>query len=73
MGEQLGKGKSLDEIVAGMEGVAEGVNTTEAVHNLAEQRGIEMPITAAVHAVLFEGKSPIEATTQLMDRPPKEE
>jgi glycerol-3-phosphate dehydrogenase (NAD(P)+) len=73
VGEQLGQGKSLDEIVAGMEGVAEGVNTTEAVHNLAEQRGIEMPITAAVHGVLFEGLSPIEATTRLMDRPRKEE
>jgi glycerol-3-phosphate dehydrogenase (NAD(P)+) len=56
-----------------MDAVAEGVNTTRSVHALAEQKGLELPITAAVHAVLFEGRSPLEATTSLMDRPPREE
>ena len=73
VGELLGQGKQLLDILAGMEGVAEGVNTTRSVYDLAEERGIEMPITAAVHAVLFESVSPLEATTALMDRPPREE
>jgi glycerol-3-phosphate dehydrogenase (NAD(P)+) len=73
VGERLGKSESLEQILASMDGVAEGINTTQAVHRLAEDRGIDMPITAAVHGVLFEGKSPLDATTELMDRPPKEE
>lgn len=73
VGERLGRGEQLDAILASMDAVAEGVNTTRSVHDLAGQRGIELPITAAVHAVLFEGQSPLEATTSLMDRPPKGE
>jgi glycerol-3-phosphate dehydrogenase (NAD(P)+) len=73
VGERLGRGESLDAIVGSMDAVAEGVNTTLSVHDLAERRGIEMPITDAVHAVLFEGRSPLDATTELMDRPPKGE
>ncbi|MEX0704525.1 MAG: NAD(P)H-dependent glycerol-3-phosphate dehydrogenase [Planctomycetales bacterium] len=73
VGEFLGRGQSLDEVLAGMDGVAEGVTTTRSVHELAQQRGIDMPITAEVHAVLFEGKSAAEATDDLMLRPPKGE
>ncbi|MCA9052746.1 MAG: NAD(P)-dependent glycerol-3-phosphate dehydrogenase [Planctomycetaceae bacterium] len=73
VGERLGQGESLDSILTGMDAVAEGVNTARSVHDLALSRGIEMPITAAIYSVLFEGKSPLEATTELMDRPPKEE
>jgi glycerol-3-phosphate dehydrogenase (NAD(P)+) len=73
VGERLGQGERIDAILGSMDSVAEGVNTTRSVHDLAEQRGIEMPITAAVYSVLFEGRSPLEATTSLMDRPPKEE
>jgi len=73
VGERLGRGEPLDQIVAEMNGVAEGVTTTRGVFELASQRGIEMPITAQVHAVLFEGRSPLEATTSLMLRPLKDE
>jgi glycerol-3-phosphate dehydrogenase (NAD(P)+) len=40
---------------------------------IAQQRGIEMPIVTEVHRVLFEGKSPVDATDSLMSRPPREE
>lgn len=73
VGERLGRGESLDEITAGMQGIAEGVNTTKSVFGMAQARGIEMPITEEVYAVLFEGKSPAEATTSLMLRPPRDE
>ncbi|MGD9855456.1 MAG: NAD(P)H-dependent glycerol-3-phosphate dehydrogenase [Planctomycetaceae bacterium] len=73
VGERLGKGETLAQITADMEAVAEGVNTTRSVYELAEQKGIEMPITSEIHAVLFDGKSPLEATQSLMQRPPKEE
>ncbi|MFO1094942.1 MAG: NAD(P)H-dependent glycerol-3-phosphate dehydrogenase [Planctomycetaceae bacterium] len=73
VGERLGKGESLDQIRRTMEAVAEGVNTTASVKDLAEERGVEMPITFEVHKVLFEGKSPVEATTSLMLRPPRDE
>jgi glycerol-3-phosphate dehydrogenase (NAD(P)+) len=73
VGEALGKGKKLDEIISGMEAVAEGVATTRSVHDLAERRGIDMPITAEVYRVLFEGKDPLEAVRDLMLRPHKAE
>lgn len=73
VGERLGKGESLEQIVSSMDAVAEGVNTTRAVKDLSDQRGIEMPITDEVYQVLFEGKSPDVATTSLMLRPPREE
>ena len=73
VGEQLGQGMSLADITASMQGIAEGVNTTRSVYDMAQERGIEMPITEEVYAVLFEGKSPAEATTSLMLRPPREE
>jgi glycerol-3-phosphate dehydrogenase (NAD(P)+) len=73
VGERLGKGETLAQITAHMEAVAEGVNTTRSVYDYAEQKGIDMPITREIHAVLFEGKSPLVATQSLMQRPPKEE
>ena len=73
VGERLGRGDSLDEILAGMESVAEGVTTARSVYGLAEQKGIEMPVTTEVYQVLFEGKSPAAATDSLMQRPPKGE
>lgn len=73
VGERLGQGESLDAILSSMDAVAEGVGTTQAIYGLAEQRGIEMPITAEVFAVLFEGKSPSEATDSLMQRPLRQE
>jgi glycerol-3-phosphate dehydrogenase (NAD(P)+) len=73
VGECLGKGQPLDQIVAEMSGIAEGITTTRSIAELAAKRGIEMPIAAEVFAVLFENKSPIKATTALMMRPPKDE
>jgi glycerol-3-phosphate dehydrogenase (NAD(P)+) len=73
VGERLGRGESLSEILDSMEAVAEGVTTAESVHGLAERQGIEMPITAEVFAVLFEDKPPAEATASLMLRPPRGE
>ena len=73
VGERLGKGESLQEILDSMDAVAEGVTTTHSVYELAEQEGIEMPITTEVFRVLFEGKSPAEATDSLMLRPTRNE
>jgi len=73
VGERLGRGETLAQIRADMEAVAEGVNTTRAVYEMAEQRGIEMPITGEVYQVLFEDKSPRDATTSLMLRPLRDE
>ena len=73
VGEQLGKGKSLNEITAGMNEVAEGIKTTLAVKQLADRAGLEMPITNEVKAVLYDGKSVRAAVDDLMRRPLKEE
>jgi glycerol-3-phosphate dehydrogenase (NAD(P)+) len=73
VGQELGRGRSLRDIVAGMNEVAEGVKTTQAVRQLADSTGVEMPITNEVHAVLYEGKSASNATSELMTRPLREE
>ena len=73
VGQELGKGRSLEEIEAGMSEVAEGVKTALAVKRLAERKGVEMPITNEVHAVLYERKPALEAAKELMTRPLKEE
>jgi len=74
VGVELGRGKKLPEIIAGMHGmVAEGVFTTSAAVGLAHARGVEMPITQQMHEILHEGKSPKEAIQQLMTRSGKSE
>ena len=73
VGVELAAGRSLDEIVAGMAEVAEGIETTRAAVRLARERGIAMPITEQMYAVLFEGKAPIEAVRDLMRREPAPE
>ena len=73
VGEGLGRGRSLSEILAGMANVAEGVPTTRSLHEWAARRGVAMPITDEVYRILFEGKSPLAAVTDLMDRDPKDE
>jgi len=73
VGEQIGRGKNLNEILAEMEMVAEGVKTTEAAARLAEQSNVEMPITAEVHQVLFENKPAARALGDLMTRELKPE
>jgi glycerol-3-phosphate dehydrogenase (NAD(P)+) len=73
VGEQLGRGRALDEILAGMASVAEGVPTTRSLREWAARRGVAMPITDELYRILFEGKSPLAAVTDLMDRDPKDE
>jgi glycerol-3-phosphate dehydrogenase (NAD(P)+) len=74
VGVELGRGKKLPEIIAGMHGmVAEGVFTTSAAVGLAHTRDVEMPITEQMHAILHDGKSPREAIQVLMSRTGKSE
>lgn len=73
LGEQIGQGKTLDEVQRDMKMVAEGVKTTASVYALAQKYHIEMPITEAVYAILFEGKKPKDAVLELMTRSAKQE
>ena len=69
VGQELGRGRALADILAGMREVAEGVRTTRAVKLLAARCGVEMPITEQVHAVLYEQQDVRVAVEQLMSRP----
>ena len=73
VGVELGRGRRLDQILAGMSEVAEGVQTTRAVFELGRRSRVSMPITASVNALLYEGKSAVEAANELMERPLKSE
>ncbi|HEX2077966.1 MAG TPA: NAD(P)H-dependent glycerol-3-phosphate dehydrogenase [Longimicrobium sp.] len=73
VGVELGKGRPLEEILAGMHMVAEGVRTARSTRDLARREGVEMPIVEAVHAMLFEGLDARGAVEQLMLREPKPE
>ncbi|HVW00536.1 MAG TPA: NAD(P)H-dependent glycerol-3-phosphate dehydrogenase [Planctomycetaceae bacterium] len=73
VGERLGRGETLAGILASMEAVAEGVLTSRSVHEYAEELQIEMPIAEEVYRVLFAGKSPLDATSDLMLRPRRRE
>jgi len=74
VGVELGRGRKLRDIMAGMHGmVAEGVLTTDAALGLAARHRIEMPITEQMHAILHEEKSPKDAIRELMSRPGREE
>ncbi|MDD5597397.1 MAG: NAD(P)-dependent glycerol-3-phosphate dehydrogenase [Victivallaceae bacterium] len=74
VGEELGRGKKLDEILTAMGMVvAEGVKTAQSAHALARQTGIECPIINEIYAVLYENKTPGEALKNLMSRPSRPE
>jgi glycerol-3-phosphate dehydrogenase (NAD(P)+) len=68
VGEQIGLGKSLPQVLAGMSMVAEGVRTSHSARDLARREEVSMPITEAVYAILFEQKDPRHAVTELMTR-----
>ena len=68
LGAQLGAGKTLAEVQAEMHMVAEGVSTTRSVVALARKHRVDMPISEAVHAILFENLKPLDAVSELMDR-----
>mgnify|MGYP000052319239 CR=1 FL=1 len=73
LGELIGEGRDLGEVLDAMEMVAEGVRTTQSLVALAERHEVEMPIAAAVHAVLFDDKRPGEMVKRLMTRTAKSE
>ncbi|MBI4296784.1 MAG: NAD(P)-dependent glycerol-3-phosphate dehydrogenase [Chloroflexi bacterium] len=66
VGYELAKGRSLDEILATMKEVAEGVNATKAAWSLAKRHGVEMPITEKIYQVLYQGLSPKQAAEELI-------
>ncbi len=73
LGYKLGSGKSLDEALAEMTMVAEGVRTAKAVHSLATELGVEMPIVEQVYQIIFADKDPKDAVKDLMIRGAKHE
>ena len=73
VGYGLGKGKKLDQIIAEMNQVAEGVKSTPGILALAERHGVEMPIAVQVARVLYEDAEPLEAVSNLMAREAKPE
>lgn len=68
VGYELGKGRPLNEVLAEMHQVAEGVRTAKSAHELARREGVSMPIVAEVYKVLYEGKDPRAAVWDLMVR-----
>ena len=73
VGERIGRGESLEEILEDMQQVAEGVRTTRSACELAARHGVDMPITREVYAMLFGGKDPRKAGLDLMMRAPRPE
>ena len=73
LGIELGKGRTLAEILAGMKQVAEGVKTAKSARDMAVRDKVELPICDQVYSILYEGKSPKMAVVELMSRQPKSE
>lgn len=73
VGYRLGKGESLPQILESISMVAEGVYATQAVQRLARAQGVELPITEAVYAMLYENADPLSQLNALMTREPKRE
>ena len=68
VGERIGRGEPLEQVLGNMVMVAEGVNTARAARELGRAHGVELPITEQVCAMLFEGRRPAEALQALMAR-----
>jgi glycerol-3-phosphate dehydrogenase (NAD(P)+) len=73
LGVEIGKGRTLEEALAGKRSVAEGVNTARAAVELGRRHGVELPIAQQMTAVLFGGKAPRQAIAELMERDLKAE
>jgi glycerol-3-phosphate dehydrogenase (NAD(P)+) len=73
VGQELGRGRKLAEILAGMRMVAEGVHTTVAARRISRALGVEMPISEQIYQVLYRGKEPRKAVSELMTRTLKAE
>jgi glycerol-3-phosphate dehydrogenase (NAD(P)+) len=68
VGERLGRGETLQQILTSSPAVAEGVTTARSVHERTRPLGLDMPITTVVYRILYEGVSPVEGVTELMAR-----
>jgi len=73
VGEEIGKGRKLEDILNGMSMIAEGVHTCMTVHQMIKRYGVLMPISEEIYKVLFEDKNPQKALRDLMGRAPAEE
>jgi glycerol-3-phosphate dehydrogenase (NAD(P)+) len=73
VGEEIGRGRSLDEVISQMNMIAEGVHSSRAVYELSCSVGVDMPITRAVYEMLFQQKPVQQAIFDLMTRDPKQE
>ena len=73
VGQEIGKGKTMNQVLEGMDQVAEGVRTTAAARQLARRAGVDMPITEQVYLTLYEDKDPVQVVRDLMTRRLKEE
>jgi len=73
VGEQLGKGRSMKTILSSMNAVAEGVETVKAVQKLSKRYSVSMPITQEVYNIIWKGKKPLRAVSDLMRREMKQE
>lgn len=73
VGERIGRGESLGEIISSMEMVAEGVYAVKAIYQYAQDHKLDLPITEGVYRVLYDNEKPLEILTELMGREPKEE
>ncbi len=71
VGERLGKGERIADILAEMAMVAEGVTTARSVYERTERMGLDMPIMTGVYRVLYEGLAPLDAVNMLMSREPR--
>jgi len=73
VGEEIGKGKKIDEIIENMKMVAEGIKTTKSAYDIAKKNRVETPIIEQVYEIVYNNKSPVEGLNDLMTRTPKEE
>jgi len=68
VGQAIGEGKTLDQVLSEMKMVAEGVKSAKSVHQLRQKYEVNMPICEAIYQILFEGKDPKKSVTDLMTR-----
>ncbi|MBX7223597.1 MAG: NAD(P)-dependent glycerol-3-phosphate dehydrogenase [Blastocatellia bacterium] len=73
VGLEMGKGRSLDEVLTEMNHVAEGVKTALATYELAKRHNVDMPITRAIYQTLYEGRRATDAMAEILGRPLKRE
>ncbi len=73
LGEEIGKGKKLKDVLKETEMIVEGVATSKSAYELSKKYGVEMPITSEIYKVLYENKDPEKAVHDLMTRAPKGE